>query len=37
MEGQTNAAIAARPGCVVSTVERMLRRMRELWGREGIS
>ena len=37
MEGQTNAAIAARLGCVVSTVERKLKRIRDLWNREGIS
>ena len=36
MEDQTNAAIAARLGCVVSTVERKLQRIRELWAREGI-
>jgi DNA-directed RNA polymerase specialized sigma24 family protein len=37
MEGQTNAEIAARLGCVAKTVERKLRRIRELWGREGNS
>jgi DNA-directed RNA polymerase specialized sigma24 family protein len=37
MEGQTNAAIAARLGCVASTVERKLNRIRELWAREGLS
>ena len=37
MEGQTNAAIAARLGCVESTVERKLQRIRKLWTREGIS
>jgi DNA-directed RNA polymerase specialized sigma24 family protein len=37
MEGETNAAIAMRLGCVAKTVERKLRRIRELWGREGIS
>jgi DNA-directed RNA polymerase specialized sigma24 family protein len=37
MEGETNAAIAARLGCVASTVERKLQRIRELWTREGIS
>jgi DNA-directed RNA polymerase specialized sigma24 family protein len=37
MEGQTNAAIAARLGCVDSTVERKLQRIRDLWTREGIS
>ena len=37
MEGQTNAAIAARLGCVESTVERKLQRIRDLWSREGIS
>ena len=37
MEGQTNAAIAARLGCVDSTVERKLKRIRDLWTREGIS
>jgi DNA-directed RNA polymerase specialized sigma24 family protein len=37
MEGQTNAAIAARLGCVVSTVERKLQRIRDLWAREEIS
>jgi DNA-directed RNA polymerase specialized sigma24 family protein len=35
MEGQTNAAIAARLGCDVSTVERKLGRVRKLWSREG--
>ena len=37
MEGQTNAAIAARLGCVETTVERKLRRIRDIWTREGIS
>ena len=37
MEGQTNAAIASRLGCVDSTVERKLKRIRDLWAREGIS
>ncbi len=37
MEGQTNAAIAERLGCVESTVERKLKRIRELWAREGIT
>jgi DNA-directed RNA polymerase specialized sigma24 family protein len=37
MEGQTNAAIAARLGCVDSTVERKLGRIRDLWSRERIS
>jgi DNA-directed RNA polymerase specialized sigma24 family protein len=37
MEGQTNAAIAARLGCVESTVQRKLQRIRDLWKREGIS
>jgi DNA-directed RNA polymerase specialized sigma24 family protein len=37
MEGQTNAAIAARLGCVESTVERKLQRIRDLWTREGTS
>jgi DNA-directed RNA polymerase specialized sigma24 family protein len=37
MEGETNAELAARLGCVVSTVERKLGRIRELWNREGIS
>jgi len=37
MEGQTNAAIAARLGCVESTVQRKLQRIRNLWRREGIS
>jgi DNA-directed RNA polymerase specialized sigma24 family protein len=36
MEGQTNAAIAARLGRVESTVERKLQRIRDLWKREGI-
>jgi DNA-directed RNA polymerase specialized sigma24 family protein len=37
MEGETNAAIAARLGVVVTTVERKLKRIRKLWGREGTS
>ena len=37
MEGETNDAIAARLGCVTTTVERKLQRIRELWTREGIS
>ena len=37
MEGETNAAIAARLGCVESTIERKLKRIRDLWTREGIS
>lgn len=37
MEGQTNAAIAARLGCVTTTVERKLQRIRDLWTRGGIS
>ena len=37
MEGETNAAIAARLGCVTTTVERKLQRIRELWTREGSS
>ncbi len=37
MEGQTNAEIAARLGCVESTVQRKLQRIRALWTREGLS
>jgi DNA-directed RNA polymerase specialized sigma24 family protein len=37
MEGQTNAAIAARLGCGATTVERKLQRIRDLWTRGGIS
>jgi DNA-directed RNA polymerase specialized sigma24 family protein len=37
MEGETNAAIAARLGCVATTVERKLQRIRDLWTRGGIS
>ena len=37
MEGETNAAIAARLGLVESTIERKLKRIRHLWTREGIS
>jgi DNA-directed RNA polymerase specialized sigma24 family protein len=37
MEGETNAEIAARLGVVASSVERKLRRIRELWEREGVS
>ncbi len=35
MEGETNAEIAARLGVVVSTVERKLRRIRDLWDAGG--
>jgi DNA-binding NarL/FixJ family response regulator len=31
MEGSTNSEIAAKLGCVESTVERKLRRIRDLW------
>ena len=34
MEGYTNAEIAARLGCVVTTVERKLKRIRDLWAKE---
>jgi RNA polymerase sigma factor (sigma-70 family) len=34
LEGYTNAQIAARLGCVESTVERKLRRIRTLWSEE---
>ena len=37
LTGITNAAIAARLGCVETTVERKLRRIRNLWSREVIS
>jgi DNA-directed RNA polymerase specialized sigma24 family protein len=35
MEGYTNAEIAARLGCVESTVERKLQTIRALWDEEG--
>jgi DNA-directed RNA polymerase specialized sigma24 family protein len=34
MEGETNAEIAARLGCIEKTVERKLRRIRNLWAQE---
>ncbi len=34
MEGETNADIAARLGCIERTVERKLRRIRHLWAEE---
>jgi DNA-directed RNA polymerase specialized sigma24 family protein len=34
LEGYTNEEIAARLGCVVSTVERKLARIRKVWARE---
>jgi DNA-directed RNA polymerase specialized sigma24 family protein len=34
MEGSTNAEIAAKLGCTVRTVERKLRMIRKLWGKE---
>ena len=37
MEGETNAEIAARLKVVASTVERKLKRIRDLWEREGVS
>jgi DNA-directed RNA polymerase specialized sigma24 family protein len=36
LEGYTNAEIAAELGCVESTVERKLQRIRRLWEREGL-
>jgi RNA polymerase sigma factor (sigma-70 family) len=35
LEGYTNEEIAARLGCVVSTVERKLRVIRNIWSQEG--
>lgn len=35
LEGCTNAEIAERLGCVEGTVERKLRRIREIWNAEG--
>jgi DNA-directed RNA polymerase specialized sigma24 family protein len=34
LEGYTNDEIAARLGCVTSTVERKLARIRTMWARE---
>jgi DNA-directed RNA polymerase specialized sigma24 family protein len=34
MQGETNAEIAARLGCVEHTVERKLKRIRSLWTQE---
>jgi DNA-directed RNA polymerase specialized sigma24 family protein len=34
MEGFTNEEIAARLGCVVSTVDRRLRTIRRIWSEE---
>jgi DNA-directed RNA polymerase specialized sigma24 family protein len=34
LEGDTNAEIAAKLGCVVQTVERKLRAIRQLWAKE---
>jgi DNA-directed RNA polymerase specialized sigma24 family protein len=34
MQGETNAQIAARLGCVEATVERKVKRIRGLWNRE---
>jgi DNA-directed RNA polymerase specialized sigma24 family protein len=36
MEGYTNAEIAGRLGCVVTTVERRLKSIRRLWNEEAI-
>jgi DNA-directed RNA polymerase specialized sigma24 family protein len=36
MEGYTNEEIAARLGCVPRTVERKLRMIRRLWGKEAL-
>ena len=36
MEGYTNEEIAARLGCVPRTVERKLRMIRKLWGKEAL-
>jgi DNA-directed RNA polymerase specialized sigma24 family protein len=35
MEGFTNEEVAARLGCVVSTVDRRLRTIRQVWSEEG--
>jgi DNA-directed RNA polymerase specialized sigma24 family protein len=37
MEGQTNAEIADRLGCIEKTVERKVRRIRRIWAEEGSS
>src|SRR5437762_499594 len=34
LEGYTNAEVAAKLGCVVGTVERKLRAIRTIWGKE---
>jgi RNA polymerase sigma factor (sigma-70 family) len=34
MEGYTNSEIAAKLGCVVATVERKLKMIRNIWGKE---
>jgi DNA-directed RNA polymerase specialized sigma24 family protein len=36
MEGYTNAEIAARLGCIERTVERKLRMIRCIWGKDGV-
>ena len=37
LEGYTNDEVAARLGCVTSTVERKLKRIRDRWAKEEIA